>query len=390
VNDGDRTDLQATRGVSRRDLLRIGALGSVSLAAAGAGFKAADVSEAFAAWADAQPNLSKLVAAAKKDGHLNVITLPRNWANYGQIMDIYRQRWNIGITDAIPLGSSADELTAISTEKGQGRAPDVVDVSPAKAIEGTHAGYFVPYKVATWSTIPSNMKDARGRWYGDYWGVTAFISLDSTVKNAPKNWSDLLKPEYKNQVCLGGDPTQAGEAFGAVFGAALANGGSLDNIQPGIDFFGKVKAAGNWNPTLGNSDANLSQGATPIVIRWDYLLLAMRDDLKAKGQTTTVSIPSTGRYGSFYCQAISKFAPHPNASKLWEEFLFSDQGQLLFLKGYTHPARYNDLVKRGKVSAKLAAKLPHASFYKNVHFATVDQINKAQAVLTAKWHSTMG
>jgi putative spermidine/putrescine transport system substrate-binding protein len=390
VNDRNARSVPGGLAVSRRDLLRIGALGSVSLATAGLGLTATDVSEAFASWVEAQPYASKLVTAAKKDGHLNVITLPRNWANYGQIMDTYRTRWGIGITDAIPLGSSADELNAIATEKGQGRAPDVVDVSPAKAIEGTQAGYFVPYKVATWSTIPINMKDAKGRWYGDYWGVTAFISLNSSVKTPPKQWSDLLKPDYKNQVSLGGDPTQAGEAFGAVFGAALANGGSLDNIQPGIDFFGRLKAAGNWNPTEGNSDANLSQGATPIIIRWDYLLLAMRDDLKTKGQTTTVSIPSTGRYGSFYCQAISKYAPHPNASKLWEEFLFSDEGQLLFLKGYTHPARYTNLVKRGKVPASLANKLPHASFYKNVHFATVDQINKAQAVLTAKWHSTMG
>jgi putative spermidine/putrescine transport system substrate-binding protein len=349
------------------------------------------VEDAFAAFEEASgPSMSKLVAAAKKEGHLNTITLPRDWANYGEIMDTFQHRYGLGLSDAIPLGSSAQEIQAIKTQKGTSRAPDVVDVSPSAAIEGQKDGLFHKYKVATWSTIPANMKDAKGNWYGDYWGVASFLSLDSQVKNAPKTWSDLLKPEYKGQVALGGDPTQAGEAFGAVFGAALGNGGSLDNIQPGIDFFAKLKANGNWNPTLGNTAANVSKGVTPIVIRWDYLNLASRDEIVKGGQQCTVTIPATGRYGSYYCQAISRFAPHMNAAKLWEEFLYSDQGQVLFLKGYTHPARYNDLAKRSKVPSSLASKLPAASNYKGVHFATIAQITKAQALLTAQWHAKMG
>jgi putative spermidine/putrescine transport system substrate-binding protein len=387
----DDVVLEEDGRLSRRDLLVRAAAGSVGIAGLSAGANLLGASSVFASEStDARISMNSLVTNAKKEGHLNVITLPRDWADYGEIMDTFHAKYGLSITDAIPLGSSAQEIAAIQSLKGQSRAPDVVDVSPAKAIEGTQAGLFIPYKVATWSSIPSNMKDPKGRWYGDYWGVTSFISLDSQVKNAPKDWADLLKPEYKNQVALGGDPTQAGEAFGAVFGAALANGGSLDNIAPGIDFFAKIKAAGNWNPTLGNSVANLSKGVTPIVIRWDYLNLAMRDEVKKGGQAATVNIPHTGRYGGYYCQAISKYAPHTNAAKLWQEFLYSDAGQLFFLKGYTHPARYNDLVKRGKVPKSLAARLPAASNYKGVKFATVDQINAAQNVLSAQWHQKMG
>jgi putative spermidine/putrescine transport system substrate-binding protein len=104
-----------------------------------------------------------------------------------------------------------------------------------------------------------------------------------------------------------------------------------------------------------------------------------------------VSVPKTGpHYANYYCQAISKYAPHPNAAKLWEEFLYSDEGQLLWLKGYAHPARYADLAKRGKISKSLSSKLPSASAYKNIKFATLAQITKAQGVLAAKWHQTMG
>ena len=77
----------------------------------------------------------------------------------------------------------------------------------------------------------------------------------------------------------------------------------------------------------------------------------------------TVSVPKSGTYAGYYCQAISKYAPNPNAAKLWQEFLYSDEVQLLFLKGYTHPARYADLAGPQKIPAALAAKLPPAAAY---------------------------
>jgi putative spermidine/putrescine transport system substrate-binding protein len=378
--------------LSRRDLLRdlAAAAGGVGLAAVSGGelFGAID---AFAERSGA--SMSSLIAAAKKEGHINLITIPlKGWANYGQIMNIYSSRYNIHISDAIPDGNSAQELAAVHAHKGQGNEPDVVDVSPAVAVEGQQQGVWAPYKVSTWSSIPKGLKEPKARWWGDYWGTVSWVSLNSVMSSPPKSWADMTKQgAYPNQICLGGDPTQAGEAFGAVFGAALANGGSLDDIGPGIDFFGKVKAAGNWNPTTANTSALLSKGTTPLTIRWDYLTLAMRDELKASGQATTVTIPATGpHYAGYYCQAISKWAPHPNASKLWEEFIMSDEGQILFLKGYTHPARYTDIAKRGKVPKSLAAKLPAAKFYKNVKFASVAQITKAQGVLASRWHQTMG
>jgi putative spermidine/putrescine transport system substrate-binding protein len=389
MNDADRQD-QTDKGFSRRELLQRGLVGGLGLAALGS-LSLGDVAGAFAASdAAATGNMKALIAAAKKEGHINTIALPRDWANYGEVLDTFKSQYGISESDTIPLGSSAQEIAAIKSQKGTNRSPDVVDVSPSYAIEGKNDGLFIKYKVATWSTIPKNMKDPNGNWYGDYWGVMSFVSLNSQVKNPPTDWSDLLKPEYKGQVALGGVPTDSGEALGAVFGAALAHGGSLDNIQPGIDFFVKLKAAGNWNPTLGNEVANIAKGVTPLVIRWDYLNLANRDEIVKGGQAATVTIPKTGRYGGFYCQAISRFGPNPHAAKLWMEFLYSDVGQLLFLKGYTHPARYADLAKRGKIPASLAKKLPPASSYKGVHFATNAQVTKAQALLTKQWTAKMG
>jgi len=372
------------RHMDRRTLLRRSALGGLGLAGLGSLGGVVDGAPVFASDSRAGGLTNSLVSAAKGEGHINLITIPlKDWANYSEIMALFRSRYGLKIADYIPDGSSAQEVAAIQNLKGQNRAPDVVDVSPAWAAKGKDKGFYLPYKVAEWETIPASMKDPNGYWYGDYYGVPAFMSVNSVVPQAPQDWPDLLSPKLRGKVALGGDPRQAGEAFGAVFAAALANGGSLDNIQPGVDFFAKVKKAGNFNPTFA-LPANVAKGATPVAIRWDYLLLASRDSFNGN-PAVTVTVPKSGSYAGYYCQAISKYAPNPNAAKLWQEFLYTDEVQLLFLKGYTHPARYTDLAKRNKVPASLAAKLPPADAYSNVKFATVAQITKAQAVLQEQW-----
>jgi putative spermidine/putrescine transport system substrate-binding protein len=363
--------------ISRRDLLRRTLIGGVGLASLGplAALLAEDAEAA-------GPSLG-LINKAKGEGQLNTIALPPDWANYGEILQKFQARYHIPITNANPVGSSAQENQALVSLRGQRRAPDVVDVSPSFAAAGKAAGLYIPFKVSTWKTIPKNMKDAGGAWTGDYWGVQSFITNLNVVKQAPNEWADLSSPTLKGKVAIDGDPRTAGDAFGAVYAAALAHGGSLDNIEPGIEYFAKLKKLGNFIPAQALT-ANIAKGATPVAIKWDYLNLAVKQEFR-NNPSTKVTIPSTGVYGSYYCQALAKAAPHPNAAKLWLEYLYSDEGQLLFLKGFTHPARYLDLVARNKVPAKLANQLPPAKYYKNVRFASLTQIANAAKVVAAQW-----
>jgi putative spermidine/putrescine transport system substrate-binding protein len=376
------------RNLNRRELLQKGAAGGLGLAGLDAVSGILAGAPAFARSAEAGMD-PKLVAAAKAEGKLNVITLPHaGWANYQEVMDTFSKRYGITITDAIPDGSSSQEIQAIQNFKGQNRGPDVVDVSPVYALKGQQLGLWTPYKVTTWNTIPNNLKDPNGAWYGDYWGAIAIMSNNNVVKEAPKDWPDLLSPKLRNAVALGDSPVTSGEAFAAVFAAALAHGGSLDNIQPGIDFFVKLKQAGNFNPAQGKA-GNFAKGIVSVTLRWDYLLLGDRDTL-AGNPPVTITVPKSGTYGGAYFQAISKYGPNPNAAKLWMEYLYSDEGQLLWLKGYTHPVRYADLAKRGKIPAALAAKLPPAAAYKHVQFATTAQVIKAQALVADQWKKVSG
>ena len=332
-------------------------------------------------------SMKELIAQAKKEGKLNTIALPPDWANYGEIISTFKKKYGLSMDEQNPNGSSAQENEAVRSLKGDKRAPDVVDDGPAFAISGTAEGLFGKYFTTNFATIPRSMKDTRGFWTGDYWGAISIGYNSSIIKTAPKTWKDLLGSQFKGKVALNGSPLTSGSAIAGVFSAALANGGSLNDVGPGVDFFAQLKKNGNWLP-VGGTPQTVASGQTPVVIDWDYLNLAYTKEFPAANWKVTV--PTDGVYGAYYCQAINANAPHPWAARLWEEFLYSDQGQLLWLKGYSHPARFQDLAKRNKIPKSLLSALPAASIYSKVKFASSGQQTRAKALIAAQWPSKMG
>lgn len=336
------------------------------------------------------PGLEGLVKAAQAEGMLTVIALPHDWCNYGEAIETFKKRYGIQVNELNPDASSAEEIEAIKANKGSKgpQAPDVIDVGLGFAPQLVEEQLVMPYKVSTWDTIPNEVKHPDGYWYGDYYGVIAFEVNKEVVKNVPQDWADLLKPEYKNMVALAGDPRLAALAQMSVYAAALANGGSLDNVMPGLEFFKKLNEVGNFVPVIGNQ-STVAKGETPILIRWDYLALADKEALAGNPEIEVV-IPKSGVIAGVYVQAISAYAPHPNAAKLWMEFLYSDEGQLIWLKGSCHPIRYADLVKRNVIPPDIAAKLPPAEAYARAVFPTIEQINRAKQVIADNWMKVVG
>jgi putative spermidine/putrescine transport system substrate-binding protein len=362
--------------------------------AAGAGltiFSLSDVALAARQRALADPptrgrdmSLKELISEAKKENHLNTIALPPSWANYGAVMATYTKKFGIAITNDNPDGSSAAENQAVRSLKGDPRAPDVLDVNPTFAALGANEPLYAKYFNSKFKKVPRAMKDGRGFWVADYWGASSIGANRNIIQNPPKSFKDLLKPEYKNKVAMNGSPLTSGSAIAGVFAAAVANGGSLSNVQPGIDFFHRLKQAGNYIP-VDATPQTVASGQTPIVIDWDYLNLGYGKLYPAANWVT--NLPSDGVYGAFYCQAINADAPHPFAARLWQEYIYSDQGQLLYLKGYSHPALFTDMVGRKVVPKALIQALPAASVYAKVKFASPAQQTKAKALINAQWAS---
>ncbi len=342
---------------------------------------------------DAAMSMGDLVAAAKKEGQLTTIALPHDWCNYGEMIEGFKAKYGLEVNELNPNAGSGDEIEAIKANKGNTgpQAPDVIDVGLSFGPSAMAEGLLAPYKVSTWDEIPEDAKDADGNWYGDYYGVLAFQVNKDIIDNVPTDWADLMKPEYANAVSLAGDPRSSAQAIQSVYAAGLVatpDGGGEAVGKAGLDFFKKLNEAGNFVPVVG-STATLAQGTTPVLIHWDYNALASRDTLKGNPATEVV-VPKSGVVAGVYVQAISAFAPHPNAAKLWMEYLYSDEGQLTYLKGYCHPIRFNAMSKAGKIPQELLDKLPPAEAYDSAKFPSLDDQNAAKAAITGEWDSVVG
>ncbi|GEP38031.1 ABC transporter substrate-binding protein [Nocardioides psychrotolerans] len=297
--------------------------------------------------------MDDLISAAQEEGELNVIALPPDWANYAEIISTFAEKYDIKVNSAQPDAASQDEINAAEQLKGTDRAPDVFDLGQSVALANTDL--FAPYKVETFDSIPEEFKDADGTFVNDYGGFMS-IGYDSTVVPEIDSLEDLLGPEFKGKVALNGDPTQAGAAFSGVVMASVANGGSADDIAPGVEFFQKLKAAGNFLP-VDPTAATIESGQTPVVIDWDYLNAA--EASKVEGWTSYV--PEEAPIAGYYFQAINVDAPHPAAARLWQEFLYSDEGQNLWLAGGARPVRADAMAEAGTLDQELYDALPEVA-----------------------------
>jgi len=330
--------------------------------------------------ADDFGGMDELVKAAQDEGELNVIALPPEWANYGEIIQAFSDKYDIKVNSDQPDAASQEEINAAQQLEGSDRAPDVFDLGQSVALANTDM--FAPYKVATFDEIPDEFKDPDGTWVNDYGGYMS-IGYDSTKVPDVTTLDDLLGPEFKGLVALNGDPTQAGSAFSGVVMASVANGGSADDIAPGVEFFSKLNDAGNFLP-VDPTAATIESGQTPVVFDWDYLNAA--ETSKVPGWK--VVVPEGAVVAGYYFQAINADAPHPAAARLWQEFLYSDDGQNLWLKGGARPVRADAMVEAGTIDQALYDALPPVSG--DPVIPTNEQTEAMAAYLADNWAKAIG
>jgi len=324
--------------------------------------------------------MDDLVKAAEDEGELNVIALPPDWANYGNIIKAFEDKYDITVNSDQPDVASQDEINAANQLKGTDRAPDVFDLGQSVALANTDL--YAPYQVATFDEIPAEFKDPDGAWVNDYGGFMS-VGYDSDVVPDVTSLDDLLGPDFKGKVALNGDPTAAGAAFSGVVMASVASGGSADDIAPGVDYFKRLKDAGNFLP-VDPTSATIESGQTPVVIDWDYLNAAET----AKLPSWKVFVPENAAIAGYYFQAINADAPHPAAARLWEEFLYSDEGQNLWLAGGARPVRADAMVEAGTIDQGLYDALPEVAGTPVI--PTNEQTEAMAAYLADNWAKAIG
>lgn len=338
---------------------------------------------------EAAGGLEGLIEAARAEGALSTTALPDDWANYGQMKEVFfREKYDfLTHTDITPDASSAEEIEQIRANAGNSgpQNPDIIDVGFVWGAQAKEQGLLQPYKVSTWDTIPDGIKDPDGYWYGNYYGTMAFEVNVDAVPFVPQDWNDLLDPRLKGLIAIN-DPVAGSQNTHSVWAAALANGGTLDEPEKGIEFFKELAESGNLVPT-GWNPSQLVTGELPITLRWDYNALANRDN-NADQATIEVVYPKSGSIAGVYLCGINAYAPRPNAARLWMEFVYSDEGQLIWLSGYAKPVRYDDLVARDVIPQELVEKLPVADV--EVAFPTLEQLQTGLQYIRDNWASEVG
>jgi putative spermidine/putrescine transport system substrate-binding protein len=332
-------------------------------------------------------SMTALVKAAKKEGTLNVVALPNNWANYGNILKDFKKKYGIKITSENPEGSSAEEITAITSDKGRSSDPDVIDVGTSYAVTAKSQNLLAPYKVSTWSAIPAGLKQSGGYWFDDYGGYVAIGCNTTTVTNCPTSFKQMSTETgaqgYK--IGLNNSPLTSNSALAAVQAAAIASGGSLGNVAPGVTFFATLNKNGAFVNTIADSTTAQS-GTTNVIIWWDYLMANGGIDVPG----WKVVIPTDVELGEYYTQGINASAPDPAAARLWEEFLYSTQGQNLWLAGGARPAELAYMTAHKTVNKSLLAKLPALPSGQTPQYPTTAQITAAATAVNNTWATQVG
>ncbi|MDH6678892.1 putative spermidine/putrescine transport system substrate-binding protein [Rhodococcus sp. LBL1] len=319
---------------------------------------------------------------AKDEGKVHLIAYPKDWANYGETFDIFTKNTGLKVEVSNPEGTSAEELEAVRNLQGQATQPDVLDIGSTFTASAIDDKLLQPYKPSTFDEVPAALKDPEGNWTAAYYGVMS-IGVNAKEVAVPKTWSDLLDPQYKGKIAFG-DPRDGAAELAAVFAASLANGGSLNDIGPGIDFFAKLAEGGYLVPTKSGSQS-LATGEAAVMLNWNFNFPGYQEEMDKAGVDLKVVTPTDGVFGTYYAQPLTANSPQPNAGALWIEQLLSDEGAISYAKSGAIPARYQALIEKNAIPADVLAKLPPAEVVDKITFPTPEQNQAATAMIMSDW-----
>ena len=187
---------------------------------------------------------------------------------------------------------SAEELTAVETQRGSDTMPDSIDVGPPFALQAVEEGIWDPYMPTVWDEIPDTLKDPDGNWVAAYYGIMS-IGTNTTIGRRPRRRRSPISTTRSTPVRSPSTaiPVRPGAAFAGVWAAALANGGSFDDIMPGIEYFADLKEQGILI-LIAADDNTILSGETPIVLDWTYNWPGRLDAIAEAGFEWSSAVPS--------------------------------------------------------------------------------------------------
>ena len=264
--------------------------------------------------------MDELIAAAQADGELVV---------YGSCEEEYLAaacahfQELFGITTTYQRLSTGEVEGKIEEENGNpsadvwfGGTTDPYNICAAK-------GLLEPYDAVNASHLVGDMyKDADNNWFGIYKGILGFMvntdELARLEQEAPADWADLLKDEYKGEIWLSNYNT-AGTAK-LVVNTMIQKYGHDEGIKYLVDLDKNIEVY-----TKSGSGPSKNVGTGECVIGIGFLHDGITQIVDNGYTNVGLVIPSSGTSFEIGATAIFKGAAHPNAAKLWIEYALSPE-----------------------------------------------------------------
>ncbi len=339
----------------------------------------------------------KLLAAAKTEGTLTTAAVGTPHSYYVPVVDAFQKYAGFDVDTQkqnIPPQFEVDDLAA-AKDKGAEPPYDVVELTPDGAADAIQQKLLMPYNSTLWDDIPTALKDSAGAWSSAYFGTLSFLTDVTKQGSAPTSWAELADQGKPGSFAMLGDP-RSGQPFTGglsmltVLSASLANGGSLDDVAPGIDLIAELVKSGVFDPTANGAllavPETVASGEHSVSALFSFDLPLAKYNGTLRKKTVEANAPSDGLLASFYAQGIAKGTPHSSAAKLWVEFLQSNQGAEAFLRNSAIPARHAAL-RNNKDTPKSLLELMPSEEITNAPIPTQAQIAKAQQVIDDTWAS---
>lgn len=262
----------------------------------------------------------ELEAAAKKEGQV-VFYTATDVTVAEKLAELFRSKYP-EIAVQVERAGSERVFQRIGQEYASGiHNADVIETSDA-----VHFAYFkregwlqplVPQVVA--DLWPADERDADGTFaaYRAHLSVMAYRTDLMTEEEAPKTWTDLLDPRYKDKM-VKAHPGYSGTVMTATF--------VLSELL-GWEYFEKL-AAQNVMQVQSSTEPpkKLAQGERALQVDGnEYNVFRLQEE----GVALKIVYPQEGTPLAVGNAAVLADAPHPNASKLFYAFLFSLEAQQL-------------------------------------------------------------
>ena len=259
----------------------------------------------------------ELIEAAKKEGTLTYYTA--NFTEVEQeVIKAFNKRFPF-IKIELVRAPGGQLITRVKTEAAAGKlAADVVDHSD-RALMSAITDLFQDYTPPNAADYIPDVMISPKLWprVTLVWSIAYNKAL---VKNPPKTWMDLTKPEYGNK--------QIGQVF-VLSGGTTWTRAMFERQVLGEDYWKKQAAT---NPVLYPSGAPASDALVRGEISIAPLLYNIVYNKKRDGAPLEIFFPPEGAPVNPYASGIPKTAAHPNAAKLFLNWCLSEEGQTFMIK----------------------------------------------------------